>query len=277
MNDLSLPVDIAQFAPGLYPYLCAERYHAIDAMSASGAKKILRSPAHYAMSKAHPMEPTPAMIFGTLCHTAVLESHKLTEISACKPEGIDRRATQGKADWAAFEAKSAGKLIADTETFARVWAVADAVEGHPAARALLQDAQREVSVLWRSGEDAIPCKSRFDAVKPGLVIDLKTCQDASPGAFAKSVANFQYHLQAAAYCEAYESAYGAAPEAFVFIAVESEAPHGVAVYVLDDEALSSGRRLWAEALMRYRDCKASGLWPAYAETIETLTLPKWAL
>ena len=51
-------------------------YFDIEALSASGAKLMLKSPAHYRYWKDNPKDPTPAMTFGTIVHALVLEPHR---------------------------------------------------------------------------------------------------------------------------------------------------------------------------------------------------------
>lgn len=270
-----LAVAVPEFAVGAFPDMPAEQYHRIEAMSASGAKKILRSPAHYRLTRDTPNEPTEAMEFGTVVHCGVLEPEQLAE-RVVRGERFDRRTKDGKAAHAAFQAAHAGKIILDPEAHARALACIEAVHAHPSARRLLDGAQTELSLFWSDGQYRVPCKCRFDGVNHGGGIDLKTTTDASPEAFARSIASFQYHVQAAHYLSGAEHVLDETPAFFAFIAVESEPPHAVACYVLEPNGILAGQRLMAEALARYRDALAAGSWRAYPDTIETLQLPRWA-
>jgi exodeoxyribonuclease VIII len=107
--------------------------------------------------------------------------------------------------------------------------------------------------------------------------DIKTCQDASPEAFARSAASYLYHVQAAHYFSAAEHIRGETPRFWAFICVESEPPHSVACYVLPGAAVLAGTQLMSKALERYAAALAAGKWPGYPETIDTLPFPKWAL
>ena len=51
-------------------------YFKLEALSASGAKLLARSPAHYKAAMEMSRTPTPAQIFGTVVHSMVLEPHK---------------------------------------------------------------------------------------------------------------------------------------------------------------------------------------------------------
>lgn len=274
---MNAPTDIAGiFTPGCWPDLPAETYHAVEALSASGAKKLLQSPAHYKLMRDTVNAPTEAMEFGTAVHCGVLEADTFAGRVVCGQK-FDRRTKEGKAGHAAFAAEHAGKLILDPDAHARSLRCIQAVRKHPAASRLLDGAQTELSLLWIDGRYKVPCKARFDAWNRGIVVDLKTTQDASPEAFARSIASFMYHMQAAVYIDAAEHVLDESPSAFVFVAVEAEPPHAVACYALPSEAVLAGKRLQAIALERYAAALASGAWAGYPETIDMIQLPRYAL
>jgi hypothetical protein len=261
---------------GVFPNMAAEHYHKIEAMSASGAKKMLRSPQHYRLMRDTPNEPTEAMEFGTAVHCCVLEPTRFDTVVKLAPE-VNKRTKDGKAEWAAFQAINAGSIVLTPADYARVLACAAAVNDHPAASRLLDGAQTEVSLFWRDKRFGVPCKCRYDARNHGGVIDVKTTLDASPEGFARQAANLLYHVQGAHYCNGAEDVLDASPEFFAFICVESEPPHAVACYTLPVQALVKGAQLMDEALARYRDALAAGKWAGYPETINELQLPRWAL
>lgn len=290
MND-AMPALLLPPLAGSIDDLPAERYHAHEAMSASGAKKMLRSPMHYRLMRDTPNVPTDAMQFGTVCHTGVLEPHCLGPRVCVLPADPPRRPTKAQINakrpspetmdaiawWQEFDAAAAGKIVMAMDEFQRATKCISAVLAHPAASKLLDGAVVERSLFWSDGEYKVPCKARFDAMNLGGVIDVKSTQDASPEGFARQAANLLYHVQAAHYCSAAEHVLDASPEFFAFICVESEPPHAVAVYTLPPVAIRAGARLMDEALARYRDALAGGTWPGYSETINPLELPRWAL
>ena len=65
-------------------------------------------------------------------------------------------------------------------------------------------------------------------------------------------------------------------EAFIFAAIEKEPPYAAALYILNDEAVAKGRAEAQRLRALYAECKATDTWPAYGESIQVLTLPKWA-
>lgn len=257
--------------------LPAEQYHAHEALSASGAKKILRSPAHFKVWRTEKREPTADMRLGTACHSAILEPETFEDQVLCSPK-FDRRTKDGKAAAEAFEAQAAGRLVLSADDFDACLRVRDAVAKHAGAQRLLADTRREVSLFWRDGQYGIPCKARLDAMRSdGGIVDLKTTGDASPDAFGRGIASWQYHLQAAFYFIGAEHVLGKTPAFFAFIAAEKEPPFAVGCYVLETAHLLAGQRLAEEAIVRYQAAVETGEWPAYGELIQPARVPAWAL
>jgi hypothetical protein len=261
---------------GVYPDMPADEYHAAERLSASGAKKLLRSPLHYRVERDAPSEPTAAMVFGTAVHCGVLEPDEFARRYVLAPY-FNKRTNDGKRAFAEWLAANAGRTGLDADEWERARRAIAAVLDHPAASRLLEGARCEGSAFWEDGEYHVPCKMRWDAQNHGGLIDLKTCADASPDGFARQAANFLYHVQGAHYVSGAEHALNETPAFFAIIAVESEPPHAVACYTLPPVALQAGRRLMDEAMARYARALELGRWEGYPQTINPLDLPRWAL
>ena len=258
-------------------------YHAHPAISKSHLDKIARSPLHYWARYVDPKritpEPTPSMRLGSAVHTHVLELDKWDSEWAVAPAGIDRRTKAGKETWAQFQAVAAGKQALTAEEGESVHHMGRAVWGHPAAAMLLgMDGQAETTHMWRDAATGLQCKCRPDWLSADgkVVVDLKTTRDASPRGFRHSVMQYRYGVQAAWYQNGIAEATGIRPEAFIFIAVESEAPYGVGVYAAEAELIEHGWRQACRDLQRLAECREADRWPSYSDSIETLTLPDWA-
>jgi exodeoxyribonuclease VIII len=108
-----------------------------------------------------------------------------------------------------------------------------------------------------------------------LSVDLKTTQDLRD--FAKSAANYRYHVQAAFYTDVFEWATGKQLTGFEFLAVEKDAPNASRIFVLDTPSFDYGRKLYREALNTYAECLQKDEWPLPScDEIEYITLPYWA-
>jgi len=255
--------------------LPASEYHQIKALSASTAKQLLKSPAHYLASLANPKEPTAAMRLGTLCHTLVFEPDNFAKEFAIMPK-VDKRTKFGKEAAASFEADNEGKIILDEYQYEKARAIADSALAHPLVIEYMTGGDAEVTMLWE--QYAIPCKARVDYLCGDVIFDLKTCQDASPEGFARQIGAFQYHLQAAHYAAGYEAINGKPLDRFCFIAVESEPPYATGVYVIDSVGLQSGRAFMAKAAKAFKQAQQPEKVKAmYADHLVELTLPNWSL
>jgi len=249
-----------------------EEYHADPAISASQLKEISRSPYHYWSRYLDPdrvaMVPTAAMRFGSLAHCAVLEPDELSKRYQLAP---DRRTKEGKA--AVIEMAAAGIEAVSEADLAQALQIADAVRSNSTAALLLSDGAAEQSFWWDDVSTGLKCKCRPDwlSADGATIVDLKTCVDASPAGFAKSVAQWSYQVQSAHYlC-------GTLAKRFIFVAVEKSFPYAIGVYELDAQAMVHGAVLRHNALQILQDCKAVNSWPGYTDGIQTLQLPGWAL
>lgn len=265
---------------GLVRDMPPERYHAIAAMSAGGLKRMKRSPAHFYglqldPNRPEPGDPTPAMKNGTLVHTALFEPDQVAARYVVKPEGMNFSTKDGKA-WRDAQTL---EIVEDVQMRTAL-AQAAAVRAVPDLAALLADGYGEASAFWIDPETGELCKCRPDWTSPAgdgvILVDGKTCQDASPEGFGRAIWNMDYHLQAAWYSDGFEAATGLRVHGFVFAAVESAWPHVAAPYMLGDDVLEAARRENRRLLNRYAECRRTGVWPGYAPAIQLINLPAWA-
>lgn len=272
MSPRDMPLGIRRDMP-------APEYHAIQALSASGLRLLRKSPAHYygaVLDPARPQqEPTAAMRAGTLMHLCLFEPERVGAL-AVRPDGLDGRTKDGKA----WTAEHAGREIVAAADLATAQAQAAAVRAVPELGALMAHGYGESSAFWQDPATGVLCKCRPDWVSPAgdgvILVDGKTCQDASPEGFGRSVWTYAYHLQAAHYVAGFEAASGQRVHGFVFAAVESAYPHVAAAYMLFDDVLEAARREVRRLAHLYAECKRAGHWPGYTAGINLVNLPKWA-
>jgi hypothetical protein len=259
------------------PGLTNEDYHRLKAVSPSQIKVLGRSPLHYydqfLAEDREKREPTPAMLMGTALHTAVLEPELWDATIAVPPHSFDRRTKAGKELAAEFERESAGKIVLSPEDADQVRRMADQVRKHPAAGFLLElPGRREASYTWKDPATGLECKTRPDwhSEDRRIVVDVKTTRDASRVEFSKSIANLDYHVQAAWNQDALQA------EQFITIAVENVRPFAVAVYPASGAMIAAGQRRIEAAMTLLAECWASGRWPGYGELVqEPIELPGW--
>ena len=246
-------------------------YHADPAISASQLKEIGRSPFHYWSRYLDPSRTTTiatsAMKLGSLTHCCVLEPDQVSARYGITP---DRRSNAGKA--LAAEMEASGIEAVTAQEMEQALAMAASVRSNSTVSSLLSNGAAETSHWWDDVATGMRCKCRPDWFDGETIVDLETCQDASPAGFAKAVAAFHYQLQAAHYlC-------GTLAKRFIFVAVEKSAPFATACYELDAQSLVHGSVLRHNALQRLQDARAINEWPGYTDGgIQTIQLPGWAL
>lgn len=266
-------VNLTPVAPGLRSSdeMSDVEYHAHPSLSCSQARRLLACPAKYHHDLTAEERHADYFDLGSAAHKLVLGAGRPLRVI----DHSDWRTKDAKEQRA--EAYADGEIPVLIATYRQVCDMADAVLDHPIAAAVLQSGRPEVSAFW-TDETGVPLRCRFDWLREvgrPIVVDLKTTTNASPSAFARSVASFGYHVQAAWY------QYGAVavlgldePPPFVFIAQETEPPYLVGVYELDDEALEVGRRQMRRAIDLYWRCVEADDWPGYRSAV--LSLPRWA-
>ena len=261
--------------PGIYDGIPEPDYHAdpvpAGSLSQSGAKTILRAPALYRWQRDHPVHKD-VFDFGTAAHAKVLGKGAPVVV-------LDFPTWQTNAAKAARdEARAKGETPLLVKDALIVDEMATALLEHRLASMLLAKGEPEVSAFAPDPATGVMRRGRVDWLSRHVITDYKTAATADPAAFGRSAAAYGYHMQAAWYLDLFRDL-GADVEAFAFIVQEKEPPYLVEVIELDERAVDRGRVLNARALERYRDCRASGVWPGYSgrdDQSTTVDLPPWA-
>jgi hypothetical protein len=266
---------------GLFPGIPYEVYVRWPALRASYLRHFKRSPRHAREQYLRPAKPSKAMELGTAIHAAILEPGDFEKRYAQRPEGVDRRFTEGKAVWAAFEAASGGKTILSADDYDTAVRVRESVWAEPWAEALLGGkGSAELTAGWIDAEWQVACKGRIDrycAEFNGLatVVDLKSTRDAGEESFRADIERFGYGLQAAFYLDGL-AALSSHFRQWIWLAVETSPPYAAALYLADDEILAEGRRLYRTAIGLHLECEREGYWPGYPARPRIISRPPWA-
>ena len=256
-------------------------YHAHPAISKSHLDQVARSPLHYWAAyldpARQPREATAAMAIGSALHTHVLELDQWDARYVTAPDGIDRRTKMGKAEWEVFTTASTGRTVLTKADADLVMRMGRAVFGHPAAAMLLAlPGKAETTHMWTDAATGLQCKCRPDWLTDDgrIMVDVKTTENASPREFARSIAQWRYHVQASWYLDGVEQSTGTRPEQFLFVCVEKKS-FVCAVYAADAEMIAAGAKTAARDLEVLATCKAADAWPGYSDQIEPISLPAW--
>ncbi|KQQ65045.1 PD-(D/E)XK nuclease-like domain-containing protein [Microbacterium sp. Leaf320] len=278
---------------GLVYGLNEDLYHRLPGLSSTGAKKILKSPAHYRHYAEQPQETKTEFDLGSAVHSKVLG---VGAQIAIYPDGTgpERFEFEGKeldnvlASNGAISTKAArafevekraeGLIPVKRVTGRVVNIMVESVLANPTVKALLASGDPEVSMFATDPDTGVPLRGRLDWHGPRLV-DLKTTAgDASESEFAIQAFRLGYEVQQAHYEHIYHLITGET-RPYLFAVVEAHAPYLTAVHVLGSDELTMARRRAREARERYARCVESGEWPGYktrsGSPIGILQAPVW--
>lgn len=250
-----------------------QEYRQAEGVNKSTLWNLRKSPAHYKYFLENQREDTAAFAFGRAVHAAILTPSAFKKDFAIIPEGIDRRTKAGKEEYQAFLDASAGKEIltaADAET---VKAIVKAFKKNRDAVQLLKGTKREKPLFW-TDDNGILCKCRIDAYKAGLIVDLKTAQDAETETFTKEALRYGYDVQAAHYLDAYQHKESAVRPEWYFIVIEKTEPYAINILRADIGFLDYGFIRRQELIEKLKACQEQKAYPDYG--INELCLPAWA-
>ena len=255
-------------------------YRAAVGINSSSLHHALRSAGHYRYAKDHPRAPSEQMVLGQAIHILLLTPHLENERLAVLPDDAPtRRSNAGKQWHEDFERRTAGKFIMEPARMQLARDIAERVRSHSIAGSLLEDcALREVSLYWTELATGLPCKARLDALSADyrLIVDVKSTSDAREDPFARSAFDYRYDIQAAHYVDAVLSVKSVQP-LYCWIVVETDPPHGCAVYSAAPQLMNIGDEDRDSALRVINDCSRTGQWPLYVENVRPLNLPHWAI
>ncbi len=273
-------------------------YFQENSISVSGLKKLKVSPMHY--KEAEEIEPTDAMTFGSAYHCFVLEPDKFDKeyyvfddsaiCGALIAKGAKSpRATNDYKTWKEQEMSfSDGKVLLDKEDFEKIKAMKYRLFSHPYAKMLLTNGEPEVGIggVLQTSVGEINIKFKPDYLKPKrrVIVDLKTCADASIDGFTRAAADMDYHIQAAFYSDMIELMTGdKMQQTFIFIAQEKKKPFAFNLFECSPQFIGQGRYEYEMLLQLYKYCIDNDKWPGYQcfcsnkYGLVELSLPKYAI
>jgi len=223
------------------------------------------------------MESTPAMVFGSLAHCALLTPELLDEEFIVSP--FDKYTTKESREWRDDQAGS-GKMIVKQEELDRANDIADTVR---ACHEFPMVYSTEVAVFGDIGDVSI--KGMIDIVpeEGNALYDLKTTANLeSLDELQRTILNRGYHWQAALYLDLWNAATGETRDEFVFIFVETKPPYETAFVKLSGNFIDLGRSGaghkypgYLDAIQKWKECVRHDDWPRRVEGMQTIDIPAW--
>lgn len=261
-------------------------------LSSSIAKMLVSQSAAHAWC-AHPRganhrkDPTAAMLNGTLIDSLLVGGD--TEVVELPEEMPDAKGKlvptrdQFKLDsarkWRDDHA-AAGRLPVSRDDYRYARTACDNIRENLFKHYKLElNGESQVTGLWQSG--GVWCRLRMDHWKEqeGLILDVKTAEDANPRALGARCYSFGYDIQDAAYRQGVETLIpelgGRARMLFVFC--ETTPPYEVVVSPMAGSMRAVGEARWNQAIKLWGECLASGKFPGYVTDAVGIEAPVWAM
>jgi hypothetical protein len=267
--------------PGVVDGMPEDVYHAdpvpAGSLSSGGARLLLEpgGPAKFDHGRRNKRASTKAFDLGHAAHTMALGAGAgILVVEAANWQ--TKAAKEAKAD-----AYAAGQIPVLADDYQRVVAMVAAIRAHPLAGALIQaEGPVEQSMFWIDPDTGVWCRARPDKSirdRTGrlILIDLKTCENASEAGTSKSIGNYGYHQQDPWYRNGAVACGQDTDPGFLFIFVEKSPPHLINVVQVIAEDVAVGQRRNAAALRLYAECTAAGRWPGYGDDITEVALPAY--
>lgn len=257
-----------------YTNMLNENYHSHNSISKSGLDLIERDPYHYFYQEQR--EQTRPMQVGSAIHAAILETEVFKREFMMLPEIKDRRQPEYKQ---AVKQYGVGNVFTGSDCN-NIENIQDAVWNNKEAADLLSaEGYCELSGFVQDPETGIICRHRFDKyINDGeWAVDVKKTQDVREFKFARSIADYRYHVQDAFYIDQHEWLTGKKLRGMKFICVEEKYPHKVAVYYLDDVSRDIGRKQYRENLNTYAEFIKAEKKPVNNEPAQIITLPEYIM
>lgn len=258
----------------IYKDLTNKFYHSRPEISSTAVKTVAKqSVAHWVGAE---RRETPAMALGSAVHSLCLEPH-LNEV-ARGPES--RRGNAWKDAVAKATLANQDAIVLTEADYDKADAIATSARNHPVMAYYLGNMHTkiEMSVILDDPDAGIPIRVRPDIYNPdtGILIDLKTTQDASPRGFSNQAYKLGYHIQAFMYCRALELE-GLKVNGFGFLAVENAAPYATCMHWVSPDMLKLGALDYERAMEQIKIYQDTGIastgWPDEV----TMFPPAWAV
>jgi hypothetical protein len=242
--------------------LPAERYHkCLQRYSCSTLKAMLISPAHYMQQLAAEHRPSPAMEFGSLVHLLVLEPWRLPHEYVIVAEPTLTPALRREIQSAHPGLRALTEVQLHEARIAAEKVLQRCVRGRPLHR-YLEEGLKEITLFYTDPVTRLRCRVRLDLWHPDVIIDLKTTRHAQIELFSRACVTLSYDMQAYMYSLADLIFEGRSrPRDFVFVAVQSEAPHPVHVLNSGSSFLANGEAKYVRSISLAHACTACDWWP----------------
>lgn len=218
--------------------------------------------------------------FGRAFHAMMLQPKEFERSFVTAPADYDGRTTDGK-KWKKDHVGEDQELLKHDEG-QRLDGMRKRLIGHSVFIKAYESSDFEVSMFSEvsTPHGVVRVKARPDIVpKEGrCLVDLKktTIGKAHQDQWGNEAAKWGYHVQSPYYIDIFNALTNSERDLFIHFSVEDEPPFEIGCYYFDESDFKIGRDIYRNALLRYAECRATGVWPGYSEQPVKISLPPWA-
>lgn len=213
---------------------------------------------YYEMMKRGGKIDGPALRFGNLVHTLILEpkeyQNKFTVFnSEDRPDQDKTMASKLNKAWkekVESDCSDSGKILLTMSQFQLGLNLRDKLVNIPEVKQILDNSEKEVPKCWVDFNTMVDCKGKADIVVNGgqMLVDIKTTSKPVTE-FRNSAYRYNYHRQAAFYMD------GFGATEFMFIVIESIPPYQVGIFRCSENFIEQGREEYINLLEVYKNPK----------------------
>lgn len=242
-------------------------------LSFSKLKIIDRSPADFKFQVENPeeKEDTPALIFGKLFHTMVLEPNKVESLYwvldiTKRPELEKTMASTKNKEWKAAQyEKNEGKTLVTSEEMTIAKGMQKSVM-EQAGDFITNATAYEREIHWV--KRGVKMKGFIDGDHPLYMFDLKTAINAEPEAWMrKAFYDYRSDMQAAIYLDGDGEGIWKGEKEFYFIVVEKKPPYLCSVIRVSPERIRDAMFKYVAALEKLKACRKNNEWPHFYKEV----------
>jgi hypothetical protein len=269
---------------GIYKDLSNEDYHADkSSISRSAIMDFDKSPYTYWANHLNPNRPkkekTAAMEIGSALHCLILEPDLFTKQYAIVPPKLLLK-DAGREAYDTYkktieELEKSNKIILSSEDTQRLMEMQQRLTSNPKIYEILCGGEIENSFFWRDSDSGLMLKARPDILQKNMIVDLKTCSDASPHTYQTEMVKYGYHLQGAMIREAVWNLLEKRIDTVINVCVETKYPYHTSIYIIDESALDEAYKKFKNICIDIKTAKEDNIFCDYG--IQTIGLPKWAI
>ena len=204
---------------------------------------------YYQMMKRGGLIDSPALRFGNLLHTLVLEPQEYQDKFIVfnpedRPEKDKSMASKLNKGWKRSFEEQPG-IVINMDQYNQALNMRDKLYKFKEIKDILDNSEKEVPKCWLDFNTMRKCKGKADMVVDGgsMLVDLKTTSKPITE-FKKSAYRYSYHRQAAFYMD------GFGAKEFVFIVIETQPPFQIGIFRCSEGFIEQGREEYVSLLQQ---------------------------